>query len=192
MAFAGSSGGSRPGRTDSSTTTGGGDDAATGGARPQTTAWRESGRGATDDPAAEPRRPRGRPFTRRLDLDVDVDWERAGTFGAGVALGALLGAGVALLLAPHSGVDTRRRLRKAGRRTGSRAADAWADLGEELRHAAFRARRKARRSLRGGAALGDLAHRVRSKREQPDERDEGGWTARLPRRRRAVEVEIDD
>ena len=192
MAFAGSSGGSRPGRTDSSTTTGGGDDAATG-ARPQTAAWRESGRGAADDAAAEPRRPRGRPFTRRLDLDLDVDWERAGTFGAGIALGALLGAGVALLLAPHSGADTRRRLRKAGRRTGTRAADAWADLGEELRHATFRARRKARRSLRGGAARGDLAHRVRSKREQPDERDEGGWTARLPRRRRrAVEVEIDD
>lgn len=196
MAFAGSSGGAGRGRSSgggsagtadesSGGTTGGGGEA--GAARPHTAAWRQTGREAPDEGEA-PTRPRGRPFSRRLDLEVDVDWERTGTFGAGVAIGALLGAGLALLLAPHSGADTRRRLRRVGRRAGSRAADAWADLGEELRHATYRTRRKVRRSLRGG---GDALGLARRRKERGEEAEDRGLLRRVRRRPVAVEVELD-
>lgn len=60
--------------------------------------------------------------------------------GIGMVIGAVIGAGVALLVAPGSGADTRRLLsRNASRlRTG---AGVWNKLGKELRRAA-QAKRK--------------------------------------------------
>lgn len=110
-----------------------------------------------------PRRPRGRPYSRSLELDVD--WARASVFGSGLALGALIGAGVALLTAPESGSRTRRKIADVGRRAGGRAADAWDGLGDELRVVRAKTRRDVKRGLRGSrrdvaAALSDLDQRA--------------------------------
>jgi YtxH-like protein len=83
-------------------------------------------------------------------------------FGAGVALGALLGAGAALLYAPQSGVETREmlseRAQRFGGRIGDRLGDARGDLGWYMR----RGRRKLRRGAeRGRWASQDLADRIR-------------------------------
>lgn len=64
-----------------------------------------------------------------------------GTVAAGVAVGLLVGAGIALLLAPLEGTDARRALRRRLRRVGHRGQDAWLDLRDELRRAAIRIRR---------------------------------------------------
>jgi gas vesicle protein len=82
-------------------------------------------------------------------------------FAAGIAVGIAVGAGVALLFAPHSGADTRRLIARRGRRLGRRGRDAWGDLAYELKSAAKR-RRKAWRERR--------EHR----REEREERDQDG------------------
>ncbi|HEU4629097.1 MAG TPA: hypothetical protein VFS08_05105 [Gemmatimonadaceae bacterium] len=142
MAFAGSSGraGGRPGTRQRGAARDAGQGRGEGWrtARPTAVRARTRGEGGGATTPAS----RGRPFTR------DVDWPRFGAAGAGLALGTLLGAGLALLLAPHSGADTRRMLRRAGRRTAVRASDVWDDLGEELRHATYRSRKRLRRGLR--------------------------------------------
>jgi gas vesicle protein len=60
-------------------------------------------------------------------------------------LGAFLGAGIALLVAPQTGADTRRALARKGRRLKVRGRDAWDDLRVELRRIARRRRRRAAR-----------------------------------------------
>ena len=92
--------------------------------------------------------PEGEPF------DEPTDWGRVGSFGAGILVGALLGAGAALLLAPQSGEETRdiivRRTRDFTRRTRDlrdRAGDSWSNLGFELRRAARHGRRRVSRGL---------------------------------------------
>jgi gas vesicle protein len=86
-----------------------------------------------------------------------------------VAVGAAVGAGAALLLAPQSGEETRELIGRGRRRFGARAHDAWDDLRDELRWAAHRGARKLRRgATRGRWALEDRFHRRR-----PDADDEG-------------------
>ena len=53
-------------------------------------------------------------------------------FFAGLAVGALLGAGVALLFAPDRGENTRRRLGRQFRRWRDRGGDSVADLKDRL------------------------------------------------------------
>jgi gas vesicle protein len=67
-----------------------------------------------------------------------------GTLAVGVAIGLLVGAGIALLLAPKTGRDTRGLLGRGLRRAGSRGRDVWEDLSLELR----KARRQLRRARR--------------------------------------------
>jgi hypothetical protein len=67
-----------------------------------------------------------------------------GTFLAGLGIGVAIGAAVALLLAPQSGADTRRALRRRGQRVRSKASDAWEDLRVELARAKRALRRKRR------------------------------------------------
>jgi gas vesicle protein len=63
------------------------------------------------------------------------DWNNIGLFTAGIAVGAVLGAAVALLLAPASGEDTRHSLgRRVRRMRGD--DDVWDELAEELELAA--------------------------------------------------------
>jgi hypothetical protein len=87
-------------------------------------------------------RPRGSPYRRA------VDWEHIGLVGAGLLLGALVGAGAALLMAPHSGEETRTILRRKARFARHRAGDAWDDLAGELAAVARRGGRRARRVVR--------------------------------------------
>ena len=80
-----------------------------------------------------------------LDEELGEGFAVAGglTFLAGFALGALLGAGAALLFAPDRGSVTRRRLR---RRLRDLSADT-ADRVGELRHRAEREMRRGRRRI---------------------------------------------
>ena len=92
----------------------------------------------------------------------DMQWRHAAIFGAGIALGAMIGAGAALLLAPQSGEETREliseRAQRLGGRIGERIDDARGDLGWYLR----RGRRKMRRGAERGRWAGqDVADRVR-------------------------------
>lgn len=84
-------------------------------------------------------------------LDVEsgaaaTDWARVGVFGAGMAVGALIGAGVALLLAPATGYETRTRLARRARQTGGRAADRWEDVSDDLRDKARHGARRVKRA----------------------------------------------
>lgn len=54
----------------------------------------------------------------------------------GFILGSLVGAGVALLLAPASGQDTRRRLGQSMKGMGDKARDLASNAGHELRDGA--------------------------------------------------------
>ncbi|MDQ3697897.1 MAG: hypothetical protein M3373_07715 [Gemmatimonadota bacterium] len=117
--------------------------------------------GRTDDPIEESQttaRPRGRSY------DEDGDWRQAGTLGLGLAIGLLLGAGIALITAPRSGEDTRARIGERARSFGGLAADRWDDLRDEMRWAARRGRRGVRRGMtRGRWAAEDLADRGRNR-----------------------------
>lgn len=101
----------------------------------------------------------GEPYTRALE------WGDVGLFGAGIAVGVMIGAGAALLFAPQSGSETRDDIVRGTRDFGFRATDAWEDLREELRHAATRGVRGLRRGVRRGRAttedlIGDVRRRV--------------------------------
>lgn len=60
--------------------------------------------------------------------------------GVGMIIGAVLGAGIALLVAPQAGWETRRSLTNRARRMRGDPS-AWTRLGRELKRAA-RAKRK--------------------------------------------------
>jgi gas vesicle protein len=80
-------------------------------------------------------------------------WQQLSVFGAGIAIGIAVGAGVALVTAPRTGAETRAVLRsRAGRlrrATGRRSHDAWDDLRDELQKATRALhRRKLRRLAR--------------------------------------------
>ena len=92
----------------------------------------------------------------------EMPWKQTAIFGAGIALGALIGAGAALLFAPQSGEETREliseRAQRFGGRIGDRIDDVRGDLGWYLR----RGRRKLRRGAERGRWAGeDVADRVR-------------------------------
>lgn len=94
-----------------------------------------------------------RPRSRRPDPEVaaedsEFDWERVAVFAAGIALGAMLGAGAALLTAPLSGAETRRMLRRGARKAAWRGRDAWEDLRDELAWATARKKKQLRRMRR--------------------------------------------
>jgi gas vesicle protein len=56
-----------------------------------------------------------------------------GTFLAGLAIGALVGAGVALLFAPQSGSDTRRAVSRRAKHLAREARDRYDDVKDRLR-----------------------------------------------------------
>ena len=81
------------------------------------------------------RRPRGRPYKNVSDS------RSAGMLGVGMIIGAVLGAGIALLVAPQAGWETRRSISRRAR-TLREGDGSWTKLGRELKRAA-RAKRKA-------------------------------------------------
>ena len=73
--------------------------------------------------------------------------------GTGFVLGAMVGAGIALLLAPETGKQTRRRLADAGRRWGGAARhklDQARDFAHELKEDAESALRAGGETLEHG------------------------------------------
>lgn len=68
-------------------------------------------------------------------------------FVSGLLLGAVIGAGVALLAAPESGRRTRRRLKKAASGIKEGAADQWDELTEDVKEKVDVALRGARKRL---------------------------------------------
>jgi gas vesicle protein len=70
-----------------------------------------------------------------LPLETVPDWNNIGLFTAGIAVGAVLGAAVALLWAPASGDQTRQRIGRRVRRLRG-DDDVWDELAEELELAA--------------------------------------------------------
>jgi gas vesicle protein len=89
-----------------------------------------------------------------------MDWGKVGVFGAGLAIGLTMGAGVALLLAPFSGAETRELIGYRARALGARASDRLDDLRGEMQWLRARGRRKMRRGMtRSRWAAQDLADR---------------------------------
>ncbi|NJD10017.1 MAG: YtxH domain-containing protein [Gemmatimonadetes bacterium] len=70
--------------------------------------------------------------------------EESGTlrFITGLLIGAVLGAGVALLVAPRSGQRTRQRIVRAVEGARDSAADRWQDLTDEAKEAVRAGRRR--------------------------------------------------
>jgi hypothetical protein len=75
------------------------------------------------------------PSSDGLPSETVPDWNNIGLFTAGIAVGAILGATVALLLAPASGDETRHSISRRVRNLRGND-DAWDDLAEELERAA--------------------------------------------------------
>ena len=85
-----------------------------------------------------------------MAADEAMEWKHVAIFGAGLALGITLGAGVALLTAPQSGAETRAGIRRGARSAGGAVrgagTDAWHGVQAEMRRLARAIRRrKARR-----------------------------------------------
>lgn len=64
------------------------------------------------------------------------------SFVSGLLLGAALGSGLALILAPQSGRRTRRALVRSVEDAADTAAERWDDVTDELRHAVRSKRRE--------------------------------------------------
>lgn len=66
-------------------------------------------------------------------------------FVAGLAMGAVLGASIALLTAPQSGKSTRRHIVRAVEAARDSADEGWDDVSDRVRRVVRRGRRVARR-----------------------------------------------
>jgi hypothetical protein len=108
-----------------------------------------------------------------------------------MALGAALGAGVALLFAPFSGEHTRAAIVRRGARIAHRGRDAWDELRDELDWATRRGKRRfGRRVQRARWAAEDFL----DERRRPDRwrgKARAGRKAEVTAEK-AITVEIDD
>ena len=102
------------------------------------------------------RRPRGKPY------NTVADPRSAGMLGVGMIIGAVLGAGVALLMAPQAGWETRRSLTSRARSIRG-GTSAWTRLGRELKRAA----RAKRRAMEREAKRHEIAARRAAQGELP-------------------------
>lgn len=82
------------------------------------------------------------PPPEEAPVELVPDWNAIGLFAAGIAVGAVLGASVALLLAPASGEETRHRIANKVRRRDD--DDIWDQLAAELDLAAAGSEEEAR------------------------------------------------
>src|SRR6266550_1364255 len=93
-------------------------------------------RTASSIPKAPPPGSIPQPKPDGLPHETVPDWNNIGLFTAGIAVGAILGATVALLLAPASGDHTRHTIARRVRKLRGEDDDVWEDLAEELELAA--------------------------------------------------------
>lgn len=91
------------------------------------------------------------PETESGDLEPEAErrWDPT-SFLTGIAIGAAVGAGLALLFAPAAGDDTRRLVRGKAKAVRREATDAWVSAREEARRS-IRAKKDA---LRRGVVKG--------------------------------------
>lgn len=82
------------------------------------------------------------PNSDGLPLETVPDWNNIGIFAAGIAVGAVLGAAIALLIAPATGEETRHGISRRVRRLRG-DDDVWDELAEELERAASSRKEKA-------------------------------------------------
>jgi hypothetical protein len=75
------------------------------------------------------------PRSDGIPYETVPDWNNIGLFAAGIAVGAVLGAAVALLMAPATGEETRHSISRRVRRLRG-DDDVWDELAEELAQAA--------------------------------------------------------
>lgn len=66
-------------------------------------------------------------------MEHDDRSEQVVNFLTGLALGAVIGAGVALLTAPRSGRGTRRRLQRTASSVRSNTSDRFEELADDLK-----------------------------------------------------------
>ena len=66
-------------------------------------------------------------------MEYDEHSSQVVNFVSGLVLGAVLGAGVALLTAPESGRRTRRRIRRAATDVRETATDRWDELADDVK-----------------------------------------------------------
>jgi hypothetical protein len=92
-------------------------------------------RPATSLPKAPPPGSIPQPRNDGAPHETVPDWNNIGLFTAGIALGAILGASIAILWAPASGEETRERIGHRVRRLRG-DDDVWDELAEELELAA--------------------------------------------------------
>ena len=88
------------------------------------------GRGATPKAPAPRSTPRGRPY------DEARNWKQLGLLAAGIAAGAAVGAGVALLFTDKTGPQRRAGIARKARHLGHDAEQRWEDLAFALKEAA--------------------------------------------------------
>ncbi len=77
------------------------------------------------------------PEVEALEEEAAMEHEahRTRTFLAGLAIGALVGAGVALLFAPQSGAETRRAVSKRAKSLAKDAREKYDAMREKVRRA---------------------------------------------------------
>lgn len=95
----------------------------------------------------------------------DDEWDetrvRIGGFVVGLLVGALVGAGAALLFAPESGLETRRRIGRLAQDTRASVEDHVEEWGGEAKRRIARRRKKMRRAMRrAGEAVEDVRDRL--------------------------------
>ncbi len=66
-------------------------------------------------------------------MEYDSNDGQIATLLTGIAIGAILGAGIALLSAPESGRRTRRRIRRTAGNLKEGAGDRWEELADEVK-----------------------------------------------------------
>lgn len=93
------------------------------------------GRTTASIPKAPPPGSVPQPRSDGLPVETVPDWNNIGLFTAGIAVGAILGATVALLLAPASGDQTRHSIARRVRNLRG-DDDVWDELARELELAA--------------------------------------------------------
>ncbi len=85
-----------------------------------------------------------------MDHHDETSSRGSGGLIAGIVIGALIGAGIALLAAPSSGEDTRRQLTRRARGLRDDAAERFDDLSLRARRELKRRRRQLRERLEDG------------------------------------------
>lgn len=88
------------------------------------------GRGAAAKAAPGRSKPRGRPY------EESRNWKQLGLLAAGIAAGAAVGAGVALLFTDKTGPQRRAGIARRARHLGHDAEQCWEDLAFALKEAA--------------------------------------------------------